>query len=160
MATETGCTVFALLSAGAGGAVGYWVRFFLAKKTAKRKEDWDLLKDLNQHINDVVDQVVSFYCTQDKEVGERRAKAIQIQRMISQAAQKVHFLGSSLENKSLDGYLKRFRQTITKMDFDADITRPALELNDEKIVAIEEACNGLVGAINLAFTRNHRAVNF
>ena len=41
-----GCTAIALLT-GAGGVVaGYFVRFFLAKRSAKRKEDWDQLRKL------------------------------------------------------------------------------------------------------------------
>lgn len=156
-----GCTAIALLT-GAGGVVaGYFVRFFLAKRSAKRKEDWDQLKDLSKHINALVDEAIGFYCTKHTDEAIRRAKAIQIQRMIALAAQKAQFLARSLENQSIDGYLKRLRQAITQGDgFDADITRAPLELESQRIVAIDQACSAFIGAIDLAFTRSHRAPNF
>lgn len=160
METVNSCTVYSALSAFIGIGAGYFIRFFLAKKSAKRKEDWEQLRDLNQYVNDLVDAAIAFFCSQDSEVQVRKKQAIHIQRMVSQAAQKVQAVARSLETPSLDGYLKRLRQSITQNDFDADISRPSLEITDEKIVAIEQACYSLVGATNLAFARLHRKSNF
>lgn len=148
METNNGCTVFALLSAIAGGLFGFFIRFVLAKKSAKRKEDWDLLKELTEHINTLVSEAVSFYCTKDTDAETRRKKGIQIQRMIREAAQKVQFLSQSLGNKSIDGYMKRLRQALTQEDFDADVTREPLNPKDEKIIAIEREGDAFIGAIN------------
>lgn len=157
----TNCAAFAFGSALFGAFIGYGSRILLAKQGAKRKEDWDQLRELTDLTNKLVEEAISFYCTKDASTDERQKKCIRIQRLISISGQKAHSLSIGLEAKQILSYQKRLRQAITMNEFDADFTREPLLPTDEKITEIERACSALVGALNMFYARTHRgSVNY
>lgn len=150
------CTTLAIASGLIGSLLGYGVRYWLAQRSARRKEDWDQLRELTNHINELVDESVAFFCVKETDSSVLQKKAIRLQRLISVSGQKSFALSKSLGDFSVEGFHKRLRQAITQEGFDADISRPILNPNDEKIIAIENASNSLIGALDRSFSRAHR----
>lgn len=154
--TTQSCTYLAVSTGFIGTAAGYFIRFWLAQRTARRKEDWDQLRDFTSHINELGDEAVAFFCTQETDAVERQKKAIRIQRLISVSGQKATSFSRALGDSSVFTYQKRLRQSITMDGFDADIKRPCLRPSDDVIINIENACSALIGALDRSYTRLHR----
>lgn len=138
-----------------GGVLGYCARYFIARESSSRKEDWDQLRSISSDINDLVDAAREFYCNPPSTDYEKKKIMLKLSGMIKRSNQATFALSKALGNLECTRPQVRLRQAITFQD-DAWSTGVALKMNDPVVAEIEEAANAVVGALQLSYFKRYR----
>jgi hypothetical protein len=134
-------------------ALGFLTNRFLAKHTANRKEDRELVDEISRLIADIETKAYTYYSLPGNDTEAVKVSA-EIRSLNSQIGRQVTIFYKLYDDAIVLGHVKRLKQAVTsKLD---DLSRNALKNNDPVFEEIAKHCRILIGDLNMHFCRKYR----